>query len=124
MSENRSAWTHASDPRAPLFLRHTLKTHGGCQRCPRGRVKYLQVLLDELLYERRGCSGCERVGGNVEDGFLALLGTVHILLQADEVITTLGGGEAQQLCYLLPADMAWRGDFNANDLGKRSSPWT
>ena len=57
----------------------------------------LQVLLDELLYEgrRRGCS--EGIGSNVEDGLLALLGTVHILLQADEVVTTLGGREAQQL---------------------------
>ena len=80
----------------------------------------LQILPDELLYEGRRRGGSERVGSDIEDGLLAVLGAVHVLLQADEVITALGRGETQQLPYLLPAGMACGVSLVPTHLGKQS----
>ena len=41
---------------------------------------HLQVLLDKLLHEGRGRGSGQGVGGDVEDGLLALLGATHVLL--------------------------------------------
>ena len=64
----------------------------------------MQVLLDVLLNKGSASSGSQGVCGDVVYTLLAFLGALGVLLQADEVIPTLGGGESQELSELLPAE--------------------
>ena len=63
-------------------------------------VQNLDALLAEGLQEWRGRDGSNTLAGDVEDVVLSFLHAIHVLLEADLLITRLGGVEAQELCNL------------------------
>ena len=63
-------------------------------------VQNFDALLAEGLQEWRGRDGSNTLACDVEDVVLSFLHAVHVLLEADLLITRLGGVEAQELCNL------------------------
>lgn len=86
------------------MLDASLQARSWSQQTRRNIGTHLQVLLNELLNKGGACSSSQGVSGNVVDTLLAFLGALSVLLQADEVVPALGGGESQELSKLLPAD--------------------
>mmetsp|Transcript_50154 Transcript_50154/g.82618 ORF Transcript_50154/g.82618 Transcript_50154/m.82618 type:complete len:468 (+) Transcript_50154:273-1676(+) len=63
-------------------------------------VQNFDALLAESLQEWRGRDSSNTLAGDVENVVLSFLHAVNILLEADLLITRLGGVEAQELCNL------------------------
>mmetsp|Transcript_36757 Transcript_36757/g.79203 ORF Transcript_36757/g.79203 Transcript_36757/m.79203 type:complete len:528 (+) Transcript_36757:116-1699(+) len=63
-------------------------------------VQDFDALLAQCLQEWRGRDGSDTLAGDVEDVVLSFLHAIHVLLEADLLITRLGGVEAQELCNL------------------------
>ena len=62
-----------------------------------GEVDHLEILLQELLEERRLLERLARLAREVVDGLLAGLHALHVLLEGDELGGGLGGVEAHEL---------------------------
>ena len=61
-----------------------------------GEVDHLEILLQELLEERRLLERLARLAREVVDGLLAGLHALHVLLEGDELGGGLGGVEAHE----------------------------
>mmetsp|Transcript_3912 Transcript_3912/g.15927 ORF Transcript_3912/g.15927 Transcript_3912/m.15927 type:complete len:326 (-) Transcript_3912:1073-2050(-) len=62
-----------------------------------GEVDHLEILLQELLEERRLLERLARLAREVVDGLLSGLHALHVLLEGDELGGGLGGVEAHEL---------------------------